>query len=88
MPLKHYKIAQIIYAKLKSLGNSIEKFDVIIEKSSDIDEKLGAAFIEIKTGLEEAQEKMSLAVEQSTNSMTQGVTALRAAVDDVKEYKS
>ena len=30
---------------------------------------------------------MSLAVEQSTNSMTQGVTALRAA-DDVKEYKS
>ena len=48
-----------------------------IEKSSSIDEKLDC-FIEIKTGLEEAQEKMSLAVEQSTNSMTQGVTALRA----------
>ena len=42
---------------------------MIIEKSSDIDEKLGAAFIEIKL-VEEAQEKMSLAVEQSTNSMT------------------
>ena len=40
------------------------------------------------SGLVQAQEKMSLAVEQSTNSMTQGVTALRAAVDDVKEYKS
>ena len=79
---------EVVQNTLKSLGNSIEKFDVIIEKSSDIDEKLGAAFIEIKTGLEEAQEKMSLAVEQSTNSMTQGVTALRAAVDDVKEYKS
>ena len=73
---------------LSSLRNAIERFDGIIDNAASIDQSLGAAFANIKTGLESSQNEMRRVQMEITDKMASGISSLAQVVEGIDEYKS
>ena len=73
---------------LSSLRSAIERFDGIIDNATSIDQSLGAAFVDIKTGLENSQNQMRKVQIEITDKMASGISSLAQVVEGIDEYKS